>query len=200
MMSDVGIGKLITSEQKRDAIHVAVAPVVAQQKLYPGQRIGLVERSQHFVEADPGGEGIVDPFLLGPVFPDQSFWMFLMPNTVTGMRHEWQHPAFQPLPDEMNRKIAADPEGVRAATDLENARSWMQDFARECRLSYEEVISAGREYVKTGEYFTQYNDESARDAIYCGNNKKLFWDNFEILTGVKVSEEDRDGSVFSCSC
>jgi hypothetical protein len=38
--------------------------------------------------------GIVDPFLDQPVRPGEEFWVFVYPNTITGMRHYWQHPAF----------------------------------------------------------------------------------------------------------
>lgn len=89
------LGHLITDgETRRDAIHIAVAPVVASCYLNPGQPIGLLEGSREQVGPTNNPIGIVDPFLKGKVHYGQRFWMFLLPNTVTGMRHYWKHPAF----------------------------------------------------------------------------------------------------------
>ncbi len=46
-MSDVKLGSLINGPKVRDAIHVAVAPVVATEKLMPGQHIGFAQEGQH---------------------------------------------------------------------------------------------------------------------------------------------------------
>lgn len=91
-MSDTqyAIGKLCNPSQGRDAVHIAVAPVIARERLKPGDH----------VDANGGwsGErvGIVDPFLTAPVERGQRFFLFLYPNTITGLRHVWTHPAFAP--------------------------------------------------------------------------------------------------------
>jgi hypothetical protein len=89
------LGKIITSDEKRDAVHIAVAPVLAARKLYPGQRVGILPNGQATIRSDGVEEiGIVDPFLSGPVFEKQRFWLWLNPGTVTSVRHDWTHPAF----------------------------------------------------------------------------------------------------------
>ena len=96
MTNDVGIGKLIDSAQQRDAIHVAIAPVVATCKLIPGQDIGFTTiGDMESVGVTDKPIGIVDPFLTRQIFPGQRFWMFLYPNTIESLRHDWTHPAFQ---------------------------------------------------------------------------------------------------------
>ena len=37
------VGKLLNGNFGRDAIHIAVAPVIANEKLLPGQDIGIIE-------------------------------------------------------------------------------------------------------------------------------------------------------------
>lgn len=89
------LGYLIEDgETRRDAIHIAVAPVEATCDLNPGQPIGLLEGSREQVGPTNNPIGIVDPFLKGKIKAGQRFWLFLYPNTVTGMRHYWKHPAF----------------------------------------------------------------------------------------------------------
>lgn len=61
----------------RDAVHVAVVPMLALRTLQPGERL------QH---------GVVDPFLAAPVKAGQRYWLCLRPGLVTGMRHVWQAP------------------------------------------------------------------------------------------------------------
>ena len=99
-MNSLSLGNLITDgERRRDAVHVAVAPVTAAEGLQPGQHVGFSPAGQ--TEAvgpvDPGRDlGIVDPFRKDWVQPGQRFWLFLYPNTVTSLRHVWTHPAFAP--------------------------------------------------------------------------------------------------------
>jgi hypothetical protein len=90
------LGSLITDgDRRRDAIHVAVAPVTAAEPLAPGQHVGFVPANQtETVGPTDRPIGIVDPFLTAPVEPGQRFWLFLYPNTVTSLRHVWTHPAF----------------------------------------------------------------------------------------------------------
>lgn len=104
-MESLGIGKIIETEQHRDAVHMAIVPVVAHDHLSPGQHVGVKEG--HSCSADP--IGIVDPFLWSTVQARDKFWLFLYPGSITSLRHEWTHPAFEfkesPISDEEKRRL-----------------------------------------------------------------------------------------------
>lgn len=88
-MQELGLGKVITTPQKRDAIHIAIVPVTATtEKLFPGQHVDA--------QGTMAGArvGIVDPYLTVPVKKGETFWLYLYPGSVTSLRHVWTHPAF----------------------------------------------------------------------------------------------------------
>lgn len=91
-MSHPKLGTLPEGVQKRDAIHIAIAPVLAGEVLKPGQPIRMQKDRSRTAIAKDEPIGIVDPFLKEDVQPGQQFWMVLYPETVTGLRHDWKHP------------------------------------------------------------------------------------------------------------
>jgi len=88
---------LLSSEGERDAIHIAVEPVIAGEDLQIGQRIGRLEDGT-FGSTDKI-LGIVDPFIdprATPVVKKGSkFLLILLPRTITSLTHAWSHPDFQ---------------------------------------------------------------------------------------------------------
>lgn len=96
------LGKLVPEgENRRDAVHIAIAPMVAGLDLKPGDHVVIFDSNYLGLWAARAGSrpdlkpvGIVDPFLTEPVKAGQRFWLFLYPNTVTSLRHVWTHPAF----------------------------------------------------------------------------------------------------------
>lgn len=97
------LGKTPEADARRDAVHVAVAPVVARHVLEPGERVGFYPGTQEAVAPSQwlGSSkvevvGVVDPFRGETVHAGQRFWLFLYPGTVTSLRHVWSHPAFKP--------------------------------------------------------------------------------------------------------
>jgi hypothetical protein len=90
------LGQPPGENDRRDAIHIAIAPVTAAGELRPGQHVGPLPDGRFGVADKP--IGIVDPFLPGPVRDGQPFWLCLYPYTITSLRHVWTHPSFKPTP------------------------------------------------------------------------------------------------------
>lgn len=111
MDSGPQLGQFIDDgERRRDAIHVAVAPVTAAVRLAPGQHVGLIEAGNtELVGPCDANIGVVDPFLMGDVEPGRRFWMLLYPGTVTGLRHVWTHPTFTQAAAIVAAKVLKEP-------------------------------------------------------------------------------------------
>lgn len=189
-MSEVKLGELIAGDQERDAVHVAIEPVVAGDNLSAGQGVGLFNYThigREVVGVTDSLIGIVDPFLKSDVLEGQKFWMFLYPNTVTGMRHDWSHPSF---------------EKWRPSKDAADA--WMERFAEKHTAPYEgdrvyspdELIEAAHEYLRSGDRMVQQGDESLRD----DTDSREFWKYYEIITGDAVPVCVLDVVPFCCTC
>jgi uncharacterized protein (TIGR02996 family) len=95
-----------------------------------------------------------------------------------------------------------------ATREWVEADKWMHEFAGQLGsadwdgrdIDYDDCIRAGHDAHRHGDYFVQQGGESAQDTMYEGNNREDFWRCWSIVTGVPVSEEQREHSVFSCSC
>jgi hypothetical protein len=100
-VSDAKIGTRPDENSERDAVHVAIAPVIAYETLQPGDRVvvvwgGRVRRAH----VDEQAVAIVDPFLREPTEAGDRVWVLLVPGTPVGLRHYWQHKDFPDRPSD----------------------------------------------------------------------------------------------------
>jgi hypothetical protein len=159
----------------RDAVHIAIAPVQATMNLTPGREIGFVrEGNTNMVGIVDTPIGIVDPFLKHLVVKGQYFYMYLFPQTITSLRHDWTHPAFE--------------EDKR----LEASKAWIEEYAQGYGFTYEEFMDAADDLEDTG------------DGSVCGGDRMEgestspeFWQHWSVITG-RVPQ--RAGSFFRCAC
>ena len=187
MSESLGLGKIITTEQHRDAVHIAVAPVVAGcDGMTPGRHIGIIEGEiAGFVE---NAIGIVDPFLPYAPQKGQRFWMYLYRGSITSLRHEWTHPALPNL-----QQVIAGECNYAGVDEKQAAIEWMKNAALLFGVNYEELIADWCDLV-TGNYIN--NGETIRDRWY--EIADDFWKYHKIITGKETPENERGG--FTCSC
>lgn len=139
------MGKILEKDMSRDAVHIAVVPVLASERLYPGEHIGLLPDGYASAHLSVNKIGIVDPYLRDAVRQGQRFFMMLYPGSITSLKHQWTHPAFpEPSYDggEYSRPVkpAADEATLDAARKLA-AEDWLKLFCATADCpGYEEVI------------------------------------------------------------
>ena len=172
-MSDVELGKMITTPQERDAIHVACVPLIAGEDLYAGQRFRL--RYGHNDVAmcadynDDDAIGIIDPFLGNNdrIREGDEVWGLLFPNTVTGMRHEWQHPAFENV----------------EKTDNDH-ELWIRNFCERWHFSFNELIDAAISPSRNEDWrYVVAHGIDLHSPGELGADHDLFWHHLEGYTG-----------------
>jgi len=185
------LGQLITEDQYRDAVHIAVAPVVAGMTLKPGAHIGFTDNGDAYTVVTNAKKliGIVDPFLHEKaVYEGDRFYMFLYPNTINSLRHEWTHPEFEKEDD--LAKLEPTLYKLKGAVAEEK---WVTDFAENMGSTYEEIMAGADEYLASGDYLV-------RGGTFEGYHiPDEFWDKYEVIKRTKVLNDER-GSFLSCSC
>lgn len=191
-MSEPKIGKLIDDvNAQRDAVHVAIIPLIAGEELRIGSKIKLKFGSTDIaLDASYNAEdaiGIVDPFLDSEkayyIEKGQRFYGFLFPGTVTGMRHHWQHPKFENIQVPQNEHEA-----------------WLRDFCDRWNFDYHELIRAaiGLDDPEWRYVVAQGRDLHTREEL--GEDYDLFWHHFEALAGEKFDDDHKKAMQWSCSC
>lgn len=182
------IGKKLKGGERRDAVHFAVAPVSAGAFLRAGERVKFVPGSTDIVVswdyADEPAIGIIDPFLADCyVTEGDRVWLFLFPNSITGLRHEWTHPAFpaqQPQPM------------VQEGSSVAYSERWLRGFADKYHGNYSEMI-AGVQAGK-GAFF---GDDLEYSDFHVGSE---FWHHVSVVTGKTFTAEHIENTSFRCAC
>lgn len=198
------LGRLITPEAwphaRRDAIHIAVIPLIAGEHLWAGAYFKLKYGTQDVAmqarhEDAPGVLGIIDPFLrglnYGEVKEGDRVWGYLTPGTVTGMRHAWQHPAF------------TDDDVPYVPPQMNEHEAWLRDFADRWHFNYEDMVEEARHAPRDNNDWSHYvvaqgKDLHGREEL--GHDYYLFWQHMEGLTGERYDDVHRESLGWSCSC
>lgn len=171
------IGKTLPDGIGRDAIHIAVYPMVANRDMSPGTNVNDL--------------GIVDPFLDRPVKAGERFFLFLKPQTIKSLRHVWTHPD---IPNEQ-------PNDTANIANVEESRQWLANFAdRLGQFTVDELIETTRFFVeKRSRYDSSTICMGGDIDCYEMETDDEFWRHYEIATGTKVNRKDVPNG-FRCAC
>lgn len=182
-MAEVPLGKFIDETFQRDAVHVAIAPVQATEDMAPSDKIDLIFDSTYQVMLSDEPIGLVDPYLAlitDVVKKGQWFYMVLLPNTVTGMRHHWSHTSF---PGE----------------DKAYSEKWLMAFATECGFTYNRLMDIIKEAIDNGSFTLDSNT-----AQYFNDQRQDLSTHYNAVTGSRLSfleiEVEEDDEDYHCGC
>lgn len=218
------LGTIHEEQQYRDAIHLGVEPVIAGDVLYAGEHIGIGKDGKAYGGATPNIKplGIVDPFLVDPVYEGDAFWLVVYPRQITSLHHVWEHPDFpasvpestdistisnealmQELAGRMKNDIVikdAPEKNESLYTEEENIKqrafNWIDNYANSLGLDTELLLSYADEWVEdkgNGSYLVQ---GGLLEGEYVTQE---FWDNYSTFKNIDVPDNYRT-NFFSCSC
>lgn len=177
------IGKSLKGDELRDAIHIAIMPVILDNWCVPGNSVKFCYGSKERVKTcEPeDAVGVIDPFVsYRDCEAGSRVWMFLRPNTITGLRHEWTHP-------EVDAPIAP------VANESE---TWLHLFADKWNFDYEDMISIG---ICGGHWITAHGVD-LHGPHELGADLDQFWKHLSILTGKTFTDVHKESVGWSCSC
>lgn len=184
------LGTILSGDERRDAIHIAVAPVLARERLKPGEPVGLAVGRTDVADRFQPPLGLVDPFLQTIVEPGQQFYLFLYPQTITSLRHEWVHPAF-------DRGDGVPPASSPALVPTkEESRTWMGEFRERWNFNEDDI----KRVAAYPDAYMTARDRDLHSKDELGEDYELFWKHLENITGRRFDEEWREGTGWSCVC
>lgn len=180
-MDKVKLGELVDADAGRDAVHVAILPVVAARTLFPGQRIGITPDGAMETQYPLG---IVDPYLANPVRPGERFYLCLFPNSVTSLRHVWTHP------------FVGEEGTIPASTDKAWSEMWLRVYAKKlnCYDTPEKAYQSLIEGLQSGRIHAHGTDLYEYSGLDDAENLE---EHAEVVLGHKIGLR---GFSFSCSC
>lgn len=187
------VGKKLPEYVERDAIHIAVLPVVLGPPVLDiylsGDPVRFIGDSTILVtqcdEHDSNSIGIIDPFIKEPPKEGDRVFVFMYPGTITGLRHQWSHPMVN---DDTTPR--SDLSALRRVSEL-----WLREFAARWCFDYDELIrdaaSSGHRVLCAGR--DMYGDLS-------DSEKAMFWNHLSLVVGKVIDEEHREATIWRCAC
>ena len=218
-MEHIPLGKPAQPGAKRDAVHIAIIAARTGGRASPGQRMRIVSDGHggHVAKTpEPGdaGNAILDPWLEEDIEQGVDAWVLMDPNTITGLRHRWEHPEVEPDTEtgpwakDLVRSMSDVEDAKEADMESEIARAWIGRFTgvRTDEELDEIVRQAVQGHKEQGVFVYQGGDPNTSgkvlgrvrsdpdDWIWSEENQRRFWRCVAILTGdrTNTSREDAD--------
>lgn len=194
MSKETKLGTTPNSDAGRDAVHVAIVPAVASVGLMSGTPVKLNEKG----EAEPckvvDAIGVVDPFReqeSRAVRKGGLFWLCLYPQTITGLRHVWEHPSFPPMEISQQSQLTKG--------DKAESEAWVRNYVKthcpyyngsdEGYLEFLRYVDQDRWIYYYGSDCHSIDDVEDRDELFT---------HLSVILGRRIDASYFD--TFTCSC
>ena len=182
----------IIKDGGRDAIHLAVEPIIAGESLMPGSNIGISGGKAYIAGDGIKALGIADPFLQSMINQGEKFWLIVYPRQITSLRHVWEHPDFE-------SKV------LEPKKDTQYSEQWLRNWCNNTddAPTYEDLIGVmtDGEVSESEGYGQRWSNEGdyllSRGCDASGEIPLEVWIHVEAVTGRKLSSYP---SYFSCTC
>lgn len=180
------LGRVLSeSEGVRDAIHIAIIPVIIGNRMTPGSRVAYNAEANRVFTDTHNTIGVIDPFLpMASLAPGTRVYLFLDPYTITSLSHHWTHPAF-PV------EVSAPPSTL---TIQEIALKTISEAAEQLGYTRGRFMQILDDYAISDEY-EQDNSESYKRVDV---DWRLVWSAWVQVTGRAVPKWAH--APFTCSC
>ena len=92
-MAEANVGELIYGWANRDITHIAIMPVTVLFACAPGQHV----HAHGIFAYEPDDmykakNAIIDPYLESSLMQGDKCYVFLYPDSITSLSHNWTHP------------------------------------------------------------------------------------------------------------
>jgi hypothetical protein len=174
------LGTKLGPNEKRDAIHLAVEPVIAAHDLWPGSHVGFEdsdgnrwpELDKVYRTAGNGRNtlGIADGFIRSKILKGERFFIMLYPRQITSLRHVWSHPAFPEEPEVTAQEVTAQ--------EVTAPKVYSEEEQRKIRAVEEKLSRTSENWLRN---WCAHND--------CPDYETVM----EVVTSDKDSSDDRNG-------
>lgn len=202
MMDKTRLGKAPEANQGRDAVHVAVIPRRVATEMAPGTHVGINASGMADMNARPL-IGIIDPFINHDnieiflrydiplkVEAGNTAWVLLYPETITTLRHVWEHPVIDSI------------EAVKPSDDKRESIEWMTRYAAdncpyfvEAQCTPDEIYRRFMQTILVDKEVFYYGCD-LHDASEL-NDPEQFFRHLSVIMGRAVTPDEL---TYSCTC
>ncbi len=198
MSNEAKLGTIPKGNEGRDAVHVAIVPAQAEEKLESGEpiRINAKGRAERCNVCD--AVGVVDPFRPADqrtVLHGEWFWLCLYPKTISGLRHVWDHPCFPKAEASPEMKLADLP-----STSVAASQKWIADYVRKhCDYWSSEPDGGYSEFVRyvRDNRWIYYYGSDCHSLADVDDADELFR-HLSVVLGMRIDAAYFE--AFTCSC